>query len=434
MEILTMIGTIILAAVEGWLMARFVASLWEIRLGGMGTVKTVVFALVGTIAALGLNFLSYGGIMRMIIYALCLFTVLVFFLGRGSLPRTFSPAAAVFIAAGANAVTAEIVYALNGSGEAAPETLFVPTVSLFRISIVLLIMFFSYSAMLRIAPKNAFLLGKWEWRLIISVFAISAVSVILLQITRTSVDESFSAFITFSEIGIAAVMLICFFMTVSLNSAHNETEELRLDKQRREYNVQYAENVKEQYAEMRRIRHDVRQSYAVISALLDKGKNDKAKEYVRQCAEHDALGETLIDVGNDFVNAILNSKLTAARANGIKVMCVSAKDLPPIDDVDLCTLLGNMLDNAAEACAKCAPENRVIEVNIGVGEELSVSVANTFSGEIDGGLATTKPDSDRHGFGVKSIRHIAEKYNGSAAFFTEGDMFCCEVDLPVIPL
>lgn len=432
MEILTMIGTIILALVEGWLMARFVASLWGIKLGGAGTVKTVVFALIGAVAAFGLHFLSYGGIMRPIVYALCLFTVLVFFLGRGSLPRMFSPIAAVFIAAGANAVTAEVIYALSGGAD--PEVIFVSTISLFRIAAVLPILFFFYSAMLKIAPKNAFLLGKREWRLIISVFAISAASVILLQITRSGLDGSFSSFITFAEIGIAAVMLICFFMTVSLNSAHNEAEELRLAGQRREYNVQYAENVREQYAEIRRIRHDVRQSYAVISALLDEGKPDKAREYVRQCAEHDALGETIIDVGNDFVNAILNSKLAAAKANGIKVMCASAKNLPPIDDVDMCTLLGNMLDNAAEACAKCAPENRVIEVNIAVGDDLSVSVANTFSGEIDSGLATTKPDSDRHGFGVKSIRHIAEKHNGSAVFFTEGDMFCCEVDLPVIPL
>ena len=137
----------------------------------------------------------------------------------------------------------------------------------------------------------------------------------------------------------------------------------------------------------------------------------------------------VIDVHNDFLNAILNSKLLIASEQGIRVICASASNIDGIDDIDLCNLLGNILDNAIEAAKDC--QNGYIEVSIRSDENMVlVIVANTVAEPVvkrNKELKSTKKNADDHGYGVKTIRFIAEKYNGTASFYEEGDMFYCQV-------
>lgn len=136
-----------------------------------------------------------------------------------------------------------------------------------------------------------------------------------------------------------------------------------------------------------------------------------------------------IDVHNDFLNAILNSKLLIASEQGIRVICASSSSIDGVDDIELCNLLGNILDNAIEAAKHCP--NGYIEVSIRSDENMVlVIVANTIIGSVikrNSELKSTKKNADRHGYGVKTIRSIAEKYNGTASFYEEGNMFYCQV-------
>lgn len=138
-----------------------------------------------------------------------------------------------------------------------------------------------------------------------------------------------------------------------------------------------------------------------------------------------------MDVGNDFVNAILNSKLSIAKSKGIEVLCSSSSEVEGINEYDLCNLIGNMLDNAIEAARKT--ENAVVEVSIRSDKyKLMITVANSISKSVLNGnskLKTTKNKTEHHGFGVKTIRSIAKKYNGSADFYEENLTFFCRVIL-----
>lgn len=110
----------------------------------------------------------------------------------------------------------------------------------------------------------------------------------------------------------------------------------------------------------------------MTSALFRERKYDEANTFVTRVSDNlEKIGMT-IDVHNDF----LNSKLLIASERGIRVICASSSKIDGIDDIDLCNLLGNILDNAIGAAKYC--HNGYIEVTIRSDENMVlVIVANT---------------------------------------------------------
>jgi sensor histidine kinase regulating citrate/malate metabolism len=107
-----------------------------------------------------------------------------------------------------------------------------------------------------------------------------------------------------------------------------------------------------------------------------------------------------------------------------------------MENIDLYTLMGNALDNAVESVEKLSdPKQRRIDLQIGQREAFAViQVQNPFYGtvKIKNGLpVTSKVDRQNHGFGVRSIRSIAERYQGSASVRTENGVFVLNVVIPL---
>ena len=274
-----------------------------------------------------------------------------------------------------------------------------------------------------------------ELVLILSVLSISFFIVAILQVlilTENICRENLNL-LMLSEFGMILINILCFYITVNLNETHIREEQLMIDKRRSEYNQQYAETVKEQYNQTRRLRHDLKQYAGTVLALLNDGKIDKAREIAEEQCESLSKIETVINTGNDFLNAILNSKLSLAKSNGIDVLCSVENNISGIEDIDLCSLIGNLLDNAIAAAEKCGGELRLIEVKIlSVKSRLTVVVRNSIPHSVleeNPKLKSTKQDNVNHGFGIKTIKYIAEKYNGKFDFYEEGLTFVSRVEL-----
>ncbi|WP_302067882.1 sensor histidine kinase, partial [uncultured Duncaniella sp.] len=209
-------------------------------------------------------------------------------------------------------------------------------------------------------------LNAKEWALILSVLAISSliIGAIHIVILNGDTDRSNIILLTASEVGIIFINILCLSITSSLNETHKREESLLFDKKRNEYSQRYAESIKEQYDQTRRLRHDMKQYVASMAALIKGKKYDAAEEFAEKQAETLSSVETVVNVENDFMNAILNTKLTLAKTKGIDVICSVERDISGIEDIDLCNLLGNLLDNAICAAEKCDLESRLVEVKI----------------------------------------------------------------------
>ena len=194
------------------------------------------------------------------------------------------------------------------------------------------------------------------------------------------------------------------------------------------------EEIRGIYLDMRGWRHDYHNHLQVMKAHLAKGQLAELSAYLDDL-EHDLDHvDTYVKSGNLMVDAVLNSKLSLAERQGVAVTCKAlAPDELSVDDVDLCVILGNLLDNALESCAKVAAETRFLRVYLAPrGQQLYVSIQNA---------AVEDPDFDarhyitskrgEHGFGMKRVAAVVDKYEGFLNLANEPGIFAAEVSLPL---
>ncbi len=173
-----------------------------------------------------------------------------------------------------------------------------------------------------------------------------------------------------------------------------------------------------------------------ISARVQEGKDlQNVSEEIAEAGED--LKRMRIDkyCQNSMINTMLVLKRREAEARRITVrIAAEVPEAVGMDDVDLCSVMGNLLDNAIEACDKL-PDDKWIDIKIGMrAGYLFVVVENRFDGilrEKNGELLTTKADGENHGYGTKILRQIAKKYQGEASFTTAQDVFTARMMLQI---
>ena len=146
--------------------------------------------------------------------------------------------------------------------------------------------------------------------------------------------------------------------------------------------------------------------------------------------------DSVVNTENEYLNTVLTEKSLLCKKNSITLTCIADGNiLGFMDAVDLYTLFGNALDNAMEAVMKLKAEERFI--NLLLYEKaglIFIQIENYFQGEIqmeEGLPVTTKTEKAYHGFGVKSIVEIVEKYHGFVTIETENQIFLLRITIPV---
>jgi len=190
------------------------------------------------------------------------------------------------------------------------------------------------------------------------------------------------------------------------------------------------------YRQMRGWRHDYHNHIQVMKAHAALNQIDEINKYLGKLDDDLTSVDTVVKTGNVMVDAILNSKISLAASKKIPV---NAKASVPqnlsVSEIDLCVIIGNLLDNAMEACLRQSGETeRFIRVYIGKHKEmLYISVSNSVGGEVkkSGKNYISTKDSDSHGFGLMRIDRIAAKYGGYVNRQNEDDVFATEIMLPL---
>lgn len=195
------------------------------------------------------------------------------------------------------------------------------------------------------------------------------------------------------------------------------------------------DEVETMYRKMRGWRHDYHNHIQVMKAHMSLKQYEQATLYLDKLEEDLATVDTVLKTGNVMVDAILNSKLTMIKEKNIQVDATAAvpQDIE-ISGIDLSVLIGNLLDNAMEACMQVKEEERFIRIYIDIiKKQLYISVTNSMNGKakrIGGSFLSAKQGN--HGFGLQRIDSIAEKYKGYVNRQSENGVFATEVMLPLI--
>ncbi|MDR1064786.1 MAG: GHKL domain-containing protein [Oscillospiraceae bacterium] len=218
--------------------------------------------------------------------------------------------------------------------------------------------------------------------------------------------------------------------------------EKRIAELQRELMERHIEEVQNIYKDMRGWRHDYRNHIQTMKSYIALGGDgprpgyDKLDKYLDRLDEDLTSVDKLIKSGNLMLDAILNSKLSLAQARKISVEAKAAAPAElKFNDVDLCVVIGNLLDNAMEACAKLEDESaRFIRVYIDLKRgQLYISVTNSTAGrpkKLLGRYVTDKPGGF-HGLGLTRVDRIVSKYAGWLKRRDEDSVFTTEIMLPV---
>ena len=150
-----------------------------------------------------------------------------------------------------------------------------------------------------------------------------------------------------------------------------------------------------------------------------------------------SIYDAAVKTGNEALDTILTEKSLQCNANGIRITCMAdGASLAFMRESDIYTLFGNAVDNAIEAVMKLRdPEKRVIGLKVKKsGGFVLVHIYNYYAGELrmkDGRPVTSKEDRGEHGFGVRSMQQITERYGGSLKIEPQEDVFNLSVVFPV---
>lgn len=185
----------------------------------------------------------------------------------------------------------------------------------------------------------------------------------------------------------------------------------------------------------RKSRHDFRQTLLTLQGLSNTKEYDRLNAYLNDYIDNLPQNEFVTFCANSALNAILNHYSATAAQAGIKTDW--RIDLPgelTVSDIDLCSIVGNILENAIHACREIPEEERKILFDIRTqhGAQLCIVATNSFSGKVrrlKGKYLSTKREGD--GIGLESIRETAAKYGGIAEFSHSGSEFYSDVMIPL---
>lgn len=195
----------------------------------------------------------------------------------------------------------------------------------------------------------------------------------------------------------------------------------------------YAE-VENMYRQTRGWRHDYRNHIQVLKSYADRGDLEALKSYLEELAGDLNAVDMALKTGNRMTDVILNSKISLAKAQGITVRADAHVPVAlSVGEADLCIILGNLFDNAIEACRSLPEEERLIRVYMDMkNTQLYISFTNTTAlkkqKKENGRFRTTKGKG--HGYGLVRIDTVVERYQGYISRNSEDGAFTTEVLLP----
>lgn len=268
-----------------------------------------------------------------------------------------------------------------------------------------------------------------------------SVTLILLLLT----GDIRNGTVTISALLARVLLLICMFLISHFmilfiqqlkeqleTNTRNQAMERLLQIQHDQYSMLQA-----RIAENRRARHDFRQHLRVIQDCVKRGDLEDLKSYLAEYEKQFPSHSDHIYCNSYAVNAILAFYADKAENHNIRLdVKIQMSDTPVIPETEFCVLLGNLLENALDACQTGRPESetsqpfiRVCAIQTGT-STLSITVDNTSVFKptwINEKLVSTKAAGS--GIGTESIRMIAEQYRGDARFEWKDGVFYASVML-----
>lgn len=267
------------------------------------------------------------------------------------------------------------------------------------------------------------------------LYCLAGISMVISYLPQT---ESFNIWylLTFIIGAMTIVIALIFPLLISNNVSKNYYIRInQIEYEQIKTQTKYYKKLLETSAELRRFKHDHKNLLIVLQSYLDKNDIDSAKEYIKNSSDYLNSLE-VYKTGNYVLDALLDEKSKKAYLHNTIIKCSSNLVQDSLEDIDLCIIFGNAVDNAIEACEKIhTTETKIISIIIKQQNHiLNVLITNPVSEPpiIENNMiVTTKTDKENHGLGLYSIKRTIQKYKGLCEISCKDNIFSINITLSV---
>ena len=311
--------------------------------------------------------------------------------------------------------------------------------SVLRVVILIIskaILFGLFGLILLFTRKNKTELHSNECIAFSAVFAATLLSGICVYENELG-GENKIIFFTLTVAGLIIINIISFYMLVRISREHKENIRKSMLLVQINEQTNNLDEMRRMYDELRKIRHNIKGQLGTVSELIRSGKNEQALSFLENAGISQAEMNVLVYTDNDILNAILGFLSGKCSASDIALRTnVLSSDIIYFLAVDICIILTNLITNAIEASVCSQGKEILLELYV-QRNYYCIRVANQIEKSVlesNPMLITTKKDKTAHGFGVASIKMLAEKYNGMTSFYERNGQFIADVWLKLSDL
>ncbi len=413
---------------ETWFIYKFLTPKSQIKARNWA----VFFSFTDGVLVTALNYVSVFEGISSVLYWINLFIFAVCFFENNLIKKIFSVAITQIIILFITSAELNIISSLFRItvADLVEKQNLIRFITLIIIQLSILICFIIATKIFKFADEYTFS----DWFAIIIMLVISVVLISMVHILSLTASSDERIYINLSYMVIMIMNYLMLYIIHSLFIKNQKLKEIEIIKLREQYLEQFIKNAESQYDSIRKIRHDIKDQLATVYDLISNEKTEEAMEFIEQSSGIVKATMTFVQTNSPIANAIINAKLSAASTLGIKVSCITVNDFAGINELDLCELLSNALENAITACAVMHPNlNRFIYLEISKENNIyTFLIKNSLDKSViskNPKLKTTKKDSINHGLGTSIIRDITNKYNGRYDYYEIDNAFCCSVIL-----
>ncbi len=260
----------------------------------------------------------------------------------------------------------------------------------------------------------------------LTLMVVPLASLVILAILFQSKDLG-SVPISISIGGVLLINFTVFFLYDSLAKLYLEKQTQDFIEQQNRYYENELKIINASLEASSILRHDMKNHLHAIFTDINNGNIIEAQQHISDIVDVYNAGTEIIHTGYPSIDSIVNFKLQTAKQEGIKVNISSS--IPPdlnFSSFDSTVILGNLLDNALRAVPSVS-EDGFIDLTLHYSRGmLIIKVSNPFNNEVnivDGRVITSKADKKNHGFGLRSVKEVVEKYNGNVEITTDNNVF-----------
>lgn len=268
-----------------------------------------------------------------------------------------------------------------------------------------------------------------NWLLIIFV---PLLSLIILNGIYVSYGLSHRRIIVYL-LSVAGIFLLNIFV-FDFFDTYSNTIKLRLMEQRLQSEEENYKLIENKYTEIRQLKHDISNQLAAAKRMFRQGAGPDAVVHLDKLYSKVSDAGGICYTGISSVDAIVNMKWSQAVSQNIPFSCkVIFPNKMDIDELPLCRIIANLLDNAIEGALRSDAGEKYVYISlIQSNKKLRICVINT-SDEVDADDLTTQKTGYGHGIGISSIRDAVEQLDGILSFRYEKGIFTADIMIAYQP-